>query len=124
MISYTTLLTSSKMAVARLVFVCLFGLGTAFADGHCNFQQYSPRLKRWFEMCQMPATPATCEKLAATPGKGEGKFAEGPCDSKAMTGGCVVNGAKLFFYAGTGREIAKGCEFLGGNWQTNLTPGP
>lgn len=109
---------------------CVVGLGLismstatlANAEGSCRFKKFSPHLDRWFAMCQMPASPEICDKLAMTRGTSDVKFVAEACSAPLVTGGCVVNGANVYFREGSKDVATKGCSALGGTWQPEMKP--
>lgn len=119
-------MTAQKKLVMGLVLSFSVGFGfvstAAVADGHCTYKQFSPRVNKWYAMCQMPGTRESCDSLAMSRGISEVKFAEGACSSRALVGACVVGGQNLFFYDGSAETVTKGCEMLGGSWRPNLKP--
>ncbi|GIK34682.1 MAG: hypothetical protein BroJett010_12410 [Gammaproteobacteria bacterium] len=103
----------------------LFSLITASgvrASGHCDYKQFSPRLNRWFPMCQMPASNGTCETLAVSKGISEVKYAEGACATQGVVGECTTGDKQRFFYSGKSSSLSTGCQRLGGVWNTNQKP--
>lgn len=90
--------------------------------GSCQYKQHAPKVDRWVSVCQMPMSQSSCEALALDRYKGEVKYGEGACATKAASAVCVINGEKVFFYGGNLRAHQRGCEFLKGAWRPDLTP--
>jgi hypothetical protein len=91
------------------------------ADGHCNYRQFSPKLRSWYRVCQMPATPQTCKELVSAQ-KEQLEYGEGECPAKGAIDLCVIGTSKLFFYQGKAEDVATGCEMMQGKSRPDLMP--
>lgn len=112
-----------------IVLACLFVMAGATLmpwtvaraeGGHCDFRQYAPQMKQWFQACAMPTTAAACSAMGSARNKGNSSYAPGICNTSGVTGVCVVNGQKVYFYQGSDKVLAEGCEWLHGIWRPDL----
>lgn len=91
------------------------------ADGHCSYRQFSPKLRSWYRVCQMPATPETCKDLVSAQ-KEQLEYGEGDCPAKGAINLCVIGGSKILFYQGKAEDVATGCEMMQGTSRPDLMP--
>lgn len=113
-----------RFLVVTVSFVLALTLGNSAEakDGHCTYRQLAPSLRQKYQVCRMPATPETCDRIVSRYHSWV-EFAEGSCPTGAV-GTCDIGGERVFFYAGDAETLAKGCGYMQGTWLGKVQPQP